>query len=58
MQNRWFTSSVIEETIKNGSHITRKHSNTIAYYNEFNNVTVVLNKEGSVITVSYGVIKQ
>jgi len=53
MQNRGFTPSVIEHTIKNGSHSIGKNPGTMAYYDAFNNITVVLNTEGRVITISY-----
>ena len=58
MQNRGFTSSVIEETIQRGSHSIGKNPGTMAYYDSANDVTVILNTEGRVITVSYGDINQ
>ena len=58
MQNRGFTLSVIEETIQKGSHSIGKNPGTMAYYDSANDVTVIVNTEGRVITVSYGDIKQ
>lgn len=58
MQNRGFMPSVIEETILKGSRSVGKHQNTIVYYDKVNNITVVVNTEGKVITVSYGEIHQ
>ncbi|VHO01010.1 DUF4258 domain-containing protein [Candidatus Rhabdochlamydia sp. T3358] len=58
MQNRGFMPSVIEETIKNGSPSVGKNPGTVAYYSNTNNVTVILNTKGRVITISYGAINQ
>ena len=58
MQNRGFTPSVIEETIQRGSHSIGKTPGTMVYYDSANDVTVILNTEGRVITGSYGDINQ
>lgn len=50
--------TVIEETIQRGSYSTGKNPGTMAYYDSVNDVTVILNTEGRVITVSYGDINQ
>ena len=58
MQNRGLTPSVIEEAIKRGSYSIGKNPGTTAYYDMANDVTVILNAEGRVITSSYGGINQ
>ena len=58
MQNRGFTPSVIEQTIKKGSYSAGKKPGTMTYYDSANDVTVVLNNECRVITISYGEINQ
>jgi hypothetical protein len=58
MQNRGFTPLEIEETIQRGSHSVGKNPGTMAYYDSANDMTVILNTEGRVITISYGDINQ
>ena len=58
MQNRGFIPSGVEETIQRGSHSIGKNPGTKAYYNMANDMTVILNTEGRVITISYGDINQ
>jgi filamentous hemagglutinin len=58
MQNRGFTPSVIEETIQRVPHSIGENPGTMAYYDSANDVTVILNTDGKVITISYGDINQ
>lgn len=58
MQNRGFTPSIIEQTIKKGSYSAGKNPGTMVYYDSANDVTAILNNEGRVITISYGEINQ
>lgn len=53
MQNRGIMSSVIENTIKNPSY-SIKMRETERFYDSINNITVVTNSKGKVITVFYG----
>jgi hypothetical protein len=56
MQNRGIPPSVVEETINTGQPTKKMRDNnaTIHYYDGSNNITVVLNEKGGVITVGYG----
>jgi len=58
MQSRGITPSVVENTIKNGTATPGKNPGTTAYYDKTNNVTVITNSNGAVITTSFGEIKQ
>ncbi|WP_343346252.1 DNRLRE domain-containing protein [Terrisporobacter petrolearius] len=54
MQDRGIMPSVIENTIKYGSITPRGYGGKTQYYDSVNNVSVVLNEAGKVITVTYG----
>ena len=53
MQDRGIMPSVIENTIQNGVSAPSRNGTT-TYYDSINNVKVVLNDSGKVITVTYG----
>jgi hypothetical protein len=53
MQDRGIMPSVVEDTIANGVS-TASRGGTTVYYNATNNVSVVVNARGKVITVTYG----
>ena len=53
MQDRGILPSVVENTIKNGSK-TAQDGGKIQYYDPVNNVTVITNKNGGVVTTHYG----
>ena len=53
MQDRGIPPSVIENTIKNGSKTTQ-NGGKIQHYDPVNNVTVITNKNGGVVTTHYG----
>ncbi len=53
MQDRGLTPSVIQNTIENGVP-TPSRGGTTVFYDSINNVSVVTNSEGKVITVKYG----
>jgi len=55
MQDRGIMPSVVKDTIKNGSQTVGTKSTT-NHYSPANNVTVVTNKRGDVVTVSHGKI--
>jgi RHS repeat-associated protein len=59
MQNRGLMPSTIEDTIKNGFMISGKKPQTKAYYNQTNNISVIIDAEsGRVITTGFGKIRQ
>ncbi len=58
MQNRGLTPSVINEVMQRGSYSVGKNPGTMAYYDSVNDVTVIVNTEGRVITTFYGEINQ
>lgn len=53
MQDRGIMPSVVENTIKTGT-ATPSRGNTTSYYDTTNNVSVVTNSSGKVVTVKYG----
>ncbi|NKG28875.1 filamentous hemagglutinin N-terminal domain-containing protein [Erwinia rhapontici] len=53
MQDRGIMPSVVENTIKTGN-ATSSRGNTTVYYDATNNVSVVTNSSGKVVTVKYG----
>lgn len=53
MQDRGLTPSVIQNTVDNGV-ATPSRGGTTVFYDGTNNVSVVTNSEGKVITVKYG----
>lgn len=53
MQDRGIMPSVVENTIKTGV-ATPSRGNTTSYYDATNNVSVVTNSSGKVVTVKYG----
>lgn len=53
MQDRGLAPSVIQNTIENGVP-TPSRGGTTVFYDSVNNVSVVTNSEGKVITVKYG----
>lgn len=53
MQDRGIMPSVVENTIKTGT-ATPSRGNTTSYYDATNNVSVVTNSSGKVVTVKYG----
>lgn len=53
MQDRGIMPSVVENTIKTGA-ATSSRGNTTVYYDATNNVSVVTNSSGKVVTVKYG----
>ena len=58
MENRGIMPSVVEEAIKTNSYCLGKEPGTISYYDKVNNVTIILNNKGQVVTTSFGDIKQ
>ena len=58
MENRGIMPSIIEETIQKNSCRLGKEPGTISYYDKVNNVTIIINEEGKVVTTSFGDIKQ
>lgn len=55
MQDRGIMPSVVKDTIQHGTQTVGKRSTT-NHYSPTNNVTVVTNKRGDVVTVSHGKI--
>jgi RHS repeat-associated protein len=53
MQDRGIVPSVVQNTIDNGV-ATPSRGGTTVYYDAMNNVSVVTNAQGTVVTVSYG----
>ena len=53
MQDRGIMPSVVQNTIDTGI-ATPSRLGTTVYYDQVNNVSVVTNAEGKVITVKYG----
>nr|WP_231398269.1 hypothetical protein [Photorhabdus temperata] len=53
MQDRGITPSVVENTIKNGMS-TPSRGGTTVHYDPMNNVSIVTNESGKVVTVKYG----
>ena len=53
MQDRGIPPSVIENAIQHGEAVPAI-KNTVIYYDKINNISVVTNKKGDVVTVSYG----
>jgi filamentous hemagglutinin len=53
MQDRGLVPSVIENTIGVGTK-TPSRGGTTVHYDPVNNVSVVTNKQGKVVTVKYG----
>jgi RHS repeat-associated protein len=58
MQSDGFTPSVIENAVTYGTSQPGKEPGTTAIYDSTNNVTVILNSSGDVVTVSRGNIRQ
>jgi len=58
MQNRGIMPSVVEEAILKGSMQRGKSAGTIRYYHKKNNISVIVNERGDVVTTTYGNIKQ
>lgn len=54
MQNVGLVPSVIENTIKWGEKVKSSSEDTTRLYEAANNLTVVINKNGDVVTVFYG----
>lgn len=53
MQNRGFTSSIVEETIQNGTSVPNKVAGRMQFYDPANNISVIT-EDGKVVTVMYG----
>ncbi|HGO8289761.1 TPA: DUF4258 domain-containing protein, partial [Neisseria meningitidis] len=53
MQDRGIMPSVIENTIQTGQQIGIKDGKT-SYYDSKNNVKVIINQSGGVVTTTYG----
>ena len=53
MQNRGFTPSIIEEIAQNGSRVVDTRQGTVDYYDAINNIKLVLNTDGEVVTIFY-----
>jgi filamentous hemagglutinin len=53
MQNRGFTPSVVEETIKSGLNVPNKFTGRTQFYDPKNNISVIT-ENGRIITVMYG----
>jgi RHS repeat-associated protein len=53
MQDRGLTPTVISNTIENGNS-TPSRGGTTLYYDSTNNISVVINSQGKVVTVKYG----
>lgn len=53
MQNRGFTPSIVEETIKNGKSIPNKVAGRIQFYDPVNKISVIT-EGGKVVTVMHG----
>ena len=54
MQERGFTPEIVENTIKNGISGANKEFSRRSYYDPCNNITVVTEASGTVITITYG----
>ena len=53
MQDRGIMPSVVENTVKVGKS-TPSYGGTVRYYDSANNITVIINSKGKVVTVTYG----
>lgn len=53
MQDRGVMPSVVQNTVENG-FATPSRGSTTVHYDSVNNVTVVTNSKGKVVTVKYG----
>jgi hypothetical protein len=51
MQQRGFTPSIIEDAILNGQIVPSANPDTINYFHTRNNITVVTNSNGGVVTL-------
>ena len=58
MQDRGIMPSLVKNAFENGLVVTGKKLDTFAHYDAINNMTVISNKFGRVITVSHGYIEQ
>ena len=58
MQNRGIFPSIVKNTIEFGKEIVGIKFNTTVYYDASNNIKVVVNEKGLVITTAWGRIKQ
>jgi len=58
MQSEGIPPSVVENTLNNSEPQVGKYPGTAAFYDHVNNITVIINSSGSVITVSRGEINQ
>lgn len=56
MQGRGIMPSAVDDAIRNGT-VARGADGSIVRYSQTNNISVVLNADGSVRTVSYGQFK-
>ena len=54
MQSTGITPSAVENTILRGMRVPSSRPNTIRYYDPINNVTVVTNSSGGVVTAFPG----
>jgi filamentous hemagglutinin len=57
MQNRGFTPSVIEETIQNGARKPNKVAGRMEFYDPKNNISVITENDGKIVTVMYGKLR-
>lgn len=58
MQSEGIVPSAVENTVKGSQGVHGKIPGTTAHYDPVNNVTVIINAAGDVVTVSSGNIKQ
>jgi uncharacterized protein RhaS with RHS repeats len=58
MQSDGVMPSVVENAIQNGTEVAGKVPGTTAYWDFANKITVIVNADGGVVTVSRGIIKQ
>ena len=54
MEERGLTPTIIDNTIETGETFPGRYPDTTAYYDKINKVTVIVNKEGRVITAHKG----
>jgi hypothetical protein len=56
MQGRGFTPTVVENAIQTGDVFPAKFGR-VAFYDAVNNITVITESNGTVVTVRYGPVK-
>jgi hypothetical protein len=54
MQNRGLVPSIVESTIGGGIPFSGNQPGTMGYFDPTNNLRIIVNSQGSVITVMFG----